>query len=398
MLFWKKIKVPLIWKKGTLMGAIGGATLILLNLLSPLNLTASFAHALPPWGIGITEQVALGQNQSQLLQQGAQGGAVEDLQQQLQHLGYATSFEAAQFDGATARAVKSFQQRVGIAVDGIVGPETQQFLKAATIHAAAQLQSAPSQQFGVRPKLPPDMQNILERKKLIVALPVKDNPPFFMEDSTGKLWGSDVKIAQDLAQELGVELEFNRQAKTFNEVVDKVYNHEADLAISKISRTLKRAQRVRFSQPYLNMRQGLLINRIQLAEKSRGQNITETLRQLDGKIGVIKGSSYVGFVGKKFPKATVVELATWTDVVEAVKTGQVLAAYRDELEVKKIVLHEPNSSLQFQTVALSDTSDPIAMVIPWDSSQLLAFVDQYLDTANLDYTADHLLEEYAEAL
>ncbi|MEM9164403.1 MAG: transporter substrate-binding domain-containing protein, partial [Cyanobacteria bacterium P01_F01_bin.4] len=146
------------------------------------------------------------------------------------------------------------------------------------------------------------------------------------------------------------------------------------------------------------MRQGLLINRLQLAQQTQGNQFIKAIRNFDGKVGVIEGSSYVGFIKQKFPKATIEEYPNWDDTVEAVMRGDVQAAYRDELEVKKEILKNPDAALRLQTIALTDTKDQIAMALPWDSSHLQAFVNQYLDTFNLDYTADLVLDEYADYL
>ncbi|MEM9486775.1 MAG: ABC transporter substrate-binding protein, partial [Cyanobacteria bacterium P01_F01_bin.116] len=249
-----------------------------------------------------------------------------------------------------------------------------------------------------RAEMSPDIQRILDRGTLIVALLGTDNPPFFMGE-TNELEGLDIKIAQGLADALGVDLEFNRSANTFNEVVDKVYQLEADIAISKLSRTLSRARRVRFSRPYVTMRQGLLANRLQLAaQKNQGSQLIEAIRNFNGNVGVIEGSSYVGFLQQKFPEATIKEYPTWDDIVDAVVNGNIQAAYRDELEVKKVVLKNPDAALRLQTIALTDTQDQIAMAMPWDSQHLQDFVNQYLDTFDLNYTADAVLDEYGEAL
>jgi polar amino acid transport system substrate-binding protein len=102
----------------------------------------------------------------------------------------------------------------------------------------------------------------------------------------------------------------------------------------------------------------------------------------------------VGFTRKKFPNTTVVEFPTWRAAVEAVIRGDILATYRDELEVKKIVLSQPDTALTLQTIALTDTQDSIAVALPWDSSQLLAYVNQFLETGFVDYSVESLLQEY----
>ena len=243
--------------------------------------------------------------------------------------------------------------------------------------------------------MPPDIEQILARGKLVVAVLGSDNAPFFMDMGEAQPGGLDIQLAQAIADQLDVKLELNRTADTFNGVVDTVYNREADLAISKISRTMKRARRVRFSHPYLQMRQGLLVNRLLLAQQTTTENVVEAIRQLTGDVGVITGSSYVGFLQQRFPKATIVELESWQDIVAAVSSGEILAGYRDELEIKKVVLTKPDAALQLKTAVLTDTQDSLAMVLPWDSSHLLAFVNQYLDTLDKDLTVDGILAEFS---
>jgi polar amino acid transport system substrate-binding protein len=247
----------------------------------------------------------------------------------------------------------------------------------------------------VRSAMPPDIQRILRRGKLIVATLNQDNPPFFAKNAAGALEGLDAEVARALADQLGVKVEFNRSAKTFDQVVKTVYQLDADLAISKLSRTLNRAKLVRFTQPYVTMRQGLLVNRLQIAQQANGRNIAAVVRSLEGKVGVIQGSSYVGFLQKKFPKAEIVEFPSWSTAVDAVIRGEVLATYRDELEVKKIVLGKPEAALKFQTIALTDTEDSIAIALPWDSQHLLAFVNQSLEMMHINHTADSLLQAYS---
>ncbi|MBD0343846.1 MAG: transporter substrate-binding domain-containing protein [Coleofasciculus sp. Co-bin14] len=324
---------------------------------------------------------------SLLLQLGSQGTKVKELQSRLKQLGYFKGEIDGVYEKTTELAILEFQKSLNLTTDGIVGSSTWE-----------NLQTTPSA-LPIRSSISPDFQRILERGKLVVALLGIDNPPFFMLDKNSELYGLDVKIAKSIAEQLDVKVEFVRSAKTFNEVVDIVYDLGADMAISKLSRSLSRAKKVRFSRPYLTMRHGLLVNRLQLAQRAKGRNTVEMIKQLDGKVGVIKGSSYVGFTKQKFPKATVVEYPSWNpDIINAVIRGDILAAYRDELEVKKIVLSNPDAALKFQTIALTDTQDSIAIALPWDSQHLLDFVNQCLETMKFEYTADTLLKEYSQNL
>jgi signal transduction histidine kinase len=87
------------------------------------------------------------------------------------------------------------------------------------------------------------------------------------------------------------------------------------------------------------------------------------LADLSDKIGVIQASSYVSFVCQKFPDATLIEYSDWSSLVDAVIRGDVMAAYRDELEIKKIILTRPQVALQMQMMALGDTKDQIAIAV-----------------------------------
>ena len=59
------------------------------------------------------------------------------------------------------------------------------------------------------------------------------------------------------------------------------------------------------------------------------------------------------------------------------------------------MLTKPDAALQLKTAVLTDTQDSLAMVLPWDSSHLLAFVNQYLDTLDTDLTVDGILAEFS---
>lgn len=261
---------------------------------------------------------------------------------------------------------------------------------------------------------PPDIKRIVERGYIEVAMKGIDSPPFFQVDTAetpcrgdsndfvnydNKTYcGLDVSLSKGIADQLGVDVHFLRTAKTFNDTVDLVAKNKADIAISKISRTLTRTKKVLFSNPYLNMRQSLLLNRVQFAEQSNGRRPEIAIRELTGNVGVIQDSSYVGYTNQKFPKTIVNEQPSWPDVLKAARSGELVAAYRDELEVKRAILQDPSDAINFQTVVLTDTSDSIAMVLPWQSSHLREFVNQYLSSNNIDYTADLLLEKFKELL
>ena len=238
----------------------------------------------------------------------------------------------------------------------------------------------------------PDIRRILDRGELIVALPKTDSPPFFYERE-GRLGGADVALAEELARELRVGLRFSRQAQSFNEVVAVVARGEADVAISKLSRTLARAQQVRFSRPYLELRHALALNRVRFADMARGAEASAVVRSFAGSIGVIASSSYVDYARKHFPKARVVEYPDWSKVVHALEQGEIDGAYRDELEVGRLFKTDPKRSLSLRAITFVDTRDSLAMAVHRDAHQLLALIDIFLEQRRSALRVDDLIAQ-----
>jgi len=242
--------------------------------------------------------------------------------------------------------------------------------------------------------LAPDIKVIVDRGELIVAMTKTDQPPFYYVGPDGRLAGLDAMLARDIASRLGVKVRFNRSPESFNKVAELVAQGGADIAISKLSRTLPRAQIVRFTQPYVTFRHAMLLNRLKLAQHISEEALPQLLRRLEGKVGVIGQSSYEVFLGRYFPRATAVSFKTWDEAVKAVFAGEVLAVYRDELEIQKINQSRKDASLTLKTVIYKDMHDDIAMAVAWNRPHLVAWLDIYLDAFPTHQTAADILQTY----
>ncbi|MBF0226928.1 MAG: transporter substrate-binding domain-containing protein [Desulfobacterales bacterium] len=245
---------------------------------------------------------------------------------------------------------------------------------------------------------PPSIKRILDRGKLIVAMYSGDTPPFYFTDKNGELTGVDVYLIKGFAQLLKVDIEFNRDAKTFDGVIRKVAEREADVGISKLGITFPRAMKIRYTIPYIMLYEGLLINRIELTKQAKGREQREVIQNLKGKIGVIARSSYVENAKDRFMNMTIMGYPKWPQVVEAAVKGEVIAAYRDETEIKKIIRDKPDIALKFLTVVLKDAPDPKAMVVAWDSYHLLELLNLYISKLDLNLSANKVLDNYNELI
>lgn len=239
-----------------------------------------------------------------------------------------------------------------------------------------------------------DIEEIISRGELRVAITEVDQPPFYFMDKNGKLSGYDIDLATKMAEELGVKLVITREAPTFNDLIPLISSGKADLAISKLSRTLTRSKFVKFSTPYMTFRQGILFNRLQLAKVASEDSVNQFVRNYTGTIGVIAKSSYANYAKENFPKATVTEYPSWNAAVDALTRGEVLSVYRDELEIKRVLASIPNSALLFKPIYFRDLTDPIAIAVKSSNTQLLYWVNIFLESQP-KMTADQVLEKYA---
>jgi polar amino acid transport system substrate-binding protein len=239
--------------------------------------------------------------------------------------------------------------------------------------------------------LAPDIARIVNRGELIVAMLGVDSPPFFYVKK-GELVGLEVDLAKALAKELKVTVRFDRSARTFNEVVDVVTRQEADLGISKLSRTLARAQAISFTDPYLRLNHAFILNRVKFAELARDRPLPVVIRDFRGSIGVIAKSSFSDYASKNFPLSELREFPSWDEVLKALEKGQIMAAYRDEFEIKRILKSDPTASLTLRTVTFKDLEDTLGIAVGIQDPTLLAYVNQFLSEGTEKLTIDKVLK------
>lgn len=250
-----------------------------------------------------------------------------------------------------------------------------------------------------------DIQDIIAKGKLIVAVLKIDNPPFFMSTPDGKLDGIDIELSEKIAKELGVTLEINRTAQTYDEVVNLVATGKADLGVSKLSYTDERAKKVLYTKPYATFRKAMLVNRLAYAgiKRTRQANsLSELFSQLDSKIGVVKKSSYVDFARNIFPNASIHEVENWDPIgIDSLLQGKILALFRDEIETRKFLLARPDANLKLLSLIIKSQQDSIRMVVPRNRLHFLLWINGFLETNQIQYDADMILkknEKYLQKL
>ena len=241
--------------------------------------------------------------------------------------------------------------------------------------------------------LPTDIAAIKKANVLVVAMTKKDVPPFFSGEGDN-IHGLDVEIAQRIGVLLGVPVQFRRDAESFAEVVEQIRDGRADIAVSKLSVTGPRLQVVRFSDPYVKLRQSLVVNRLWLSQNSQGKETYQVIRDFNGKISFVKNSSYDTFARINFPNAQFLPEEKWDVIIDKVTRGDIAAAYRDEFEIKKIAFEKPDAAISTKTITIADSSDYIAVAVNPKSIQLLSIVNYVIKNEYNNIDTKKLMDRY----
>lgn len=249
--------------------------------------------------------------------------------------------------------------------------------------------------------LPPDIRAIKERGYIIVAMYYKDVKPFMFHDDKGNFIGHEVELAKHIAETLGVECRFDRSPQTFNGIVELVADGKADMAISLLSRTLTRAQLVRFTKPYIILRPTLLISRLAASRYELDpEDPINSLSDFEIHIAEKRGTSYVGKAATLFPGSDVAEYDEWEEAIDAVldNSNPAEVVIRDEIGINNYISEFPDKSIELQMIALEDDryQDPLAIAVNRDAVNLQAWLNLYFDQFGVTGNADNLLAPYEQ--
>ncbi len=237
----------------------------------------------------------------------------------------------------------------------------------------------------------PELARIIRRGELVAAVIGLPAPPF-VDEKGGRLVGYDIELASAIAATLRVGVRFDRSAMTYNQVTEMVAQGRADIGLSKLARTLARAQMVRFSHTYLHIPHALLFNRVALAKISGDRPVPAMVRNFSGTLGVIQQSAFEDFAVTNFPAAKLVRFRNWDAAVEAVKRGTVAAIYRDEVEVRGVLQEDAGLALTLRSVTFTDLESALAIAVNMRDGPLLAYINEFLDSMPNKPTVASILE------
>ncbi len=239
-----------------------------------------------------------------------------------------------------------------------------------------------------------DLQEIVDRQKLVVAVLAHDIPPMIVTKENGELDGFDAGLARDLAKRLKVQVEFLRTAETFGEVIDQVARGEADVGISNLARNYLRAQRVYFTSPYLKMSLTMLVNRVKgMQYNRRCPTFRETLRLLQqpGEMGLLYDSHLQEMANALLTDIGFKEFGSFDDLMAAAEQGEILGAFVGELSAKYYMRQNPGAAVRLKVCDIEKGVGQVAIAVRPDAPDLVRWLDVYLETWLVGLSVESLL-------
>lgn len=106
----------------------------------------------------------------------------------------------------------------------------------------------------------PKIKSIQDAGKLVVGTSTPFEPMEYIEDESHV--GFDIELAEKIADYFGVAVEIvdYTEYENFEDILDYVVNGDVDIMIAAITINLQRAERVDFSDGYLNAGQVIIVN------------------------------------------------------------------------------------------------------------------------------------------
>lgn len=216
------------------------------------------------------------------------------------------------------------------------------------------------------------LEKIQESGTLVVAVS-PDYAPFEFQtlvDGKNTVVGADISLAQDIADELGVELKLSTMS--FNNVLTSLKSGKADIAISGISYTEERAKAYDFSESYYDSYNVIMVKKDSVADY-------QALEDVAGKkLGVQIGSTQEVTAKAELSDANIVGLTTMGELVNELKSGQLDAVLISADVAAGFVAQ--NDDLDLSAIAIESSDEAyMAVAMQKDSPELKAAIDKVIE-------------------
>ncbi len=191
-----------------------------------------------------------------------------------------------------------------------------------------------------------------------------DKNPFGYVNENGEYAGYDVELANRLAKDLGVDVEFVSTEAASR--VEFLQTGKVDIILANFTVTPERAEQVDFAEAYMNVALGLV---------SHENNVITSLDQIgaDDQVIVITGTTAETYLTEKYPNIKLQKFDTYASAKTAFENGTGVAWANDNTEV--IAFANEASGYKVGIEELGDL-DTIAPAVTKGNTTLLEWVNE----------------------
>ena len=232
------------------------------------------------------------------------------------------------------------------------------------------------------------MKRIEKSGKLVLGTSA-DYAPFeyhTLIDGKDTIVGLDISIAQEIAKDLGVQLEIEDSA--FEGLLATLNTGKVDIVISGMNPEPDRLEAADFSKIYYEAKQAVLV-------RAEDKDKIKTIADLDGKqVGVQLGTTQEKFAKAQMKGSNLVSLSKIPDLVMELKNKKV-----DALVVELPVANgyvKNNNDLALSDIVVKEESGGVAIAVAKSNSDLVKQIDKTIDRLIADGSIEKFVQEANE--
>ncbi|MDO5132848.1 MAG: transporter substrate-binding domain-containing protein [Eubacteriales bacterium] len=230
------------------------------------------------------------------------------------------------------------------------------------------------------------LAEIRSRGTLLVGTAGDYRPMSYLEPETGAYWGFDTELAEDLADELGVEIEY--VPTSWPTLMEDTLAGKFDLAVCGITITEARKEQALMSEGYLGNGKTVLCR----AEDAGKYTSLEAVNRPEVRVMVNPGGLNEQFARKNLPDATLVIHDVNQEIPGLIASGEADVMITEIMEAAYYVGQD--GRLAAPLIYEPFTNGELGMLMPKGSEDLLEYVNEFLEDERQSGRLDELADEY----
>lgn len=232
------------------------------------------------------------------------------------------------------------------------------------------------------------IEDIQSRGVLLVGSTGDYKPMSYLNKETGKYEGFDCEMVELLAQTLGVKVQY--VPTTWKTLQDDTMAGKFDIAMSGITRTFAREQKMSMSKGYLVFGKTILCRK----EDAKKFKSEADLNKKSVRVMVNPGGTNEKFALANLPDCTLIVHPQNAEIPALIAEGKADVMITETMEARRYV--RDDSRLAAPLIDDPFTKSQFGILMQKGDQEFLNYVNFFMEEKELDGTIDKLEEEYID--